>query len=1517
MKKLGLLVLSLVLVINGMIYAAGGDLGAGEGADGSEAMPWLIEDFADFAAFCGDASKWAEGVYTRLEADIDLDPNLPGREIYTQAPIAGDTDSESDGFDGTEYDGNFDGNGHLIGNLKIEGTDYCGFFGYIGENGSIKNIGVENANITGLDFIGALAGFCYGNDNDDYIYHCYSTGIISGDSNIGGLTGVAPDCNIRECYSNCTVTSEHNGGGLAGGSGNITQCYSTGQVIIDNYLNNGLVGNYYHGGRGLYVFDCFWDVETSGIADSTYEDNSLVGKTTAEMQDFSTFEKVGWVQADYKTGRSGWYMPDNSYPQLIWQHPDAVVIPDVRGMTASEAQARLEAEGIIIGNIINVGSWQVPAGMVAGISASPGRYFDPTQYTIDIYVSAGSNGDGSESNPYEIACQADLFAINNAPDACFIMTVDVYMDTIEYEGAIISAGLSGKFDGKNHEIFNLTSKGGLFSGIDGAVSNLGIIDALVISTGDSIAILAGSNYGIISNCYTSGFIKGGSRIGGLVGLNDGSVINCYSSGSVSGDYYVGGLVGDNDRDSLINCYSSGSVTGDGLVGGLVGVNRGSLVNCYSSGSVTGDGLVGGLVGRDWDGSVSNCYSSGEVTGSGDNVGGLVGDNDGSVVSNCFWDVVTSGIADTEDGAGDTDGMIGKTTAEMQDINTFINDGWDFVNETANGTSEIWQMPESGGYPIQSSFNDYVPVLLDGEGSRSYPYLISNAIELGAVYHYDSSAYYKLTADIELSGIQWSTAIIPLFDGHFDGDGYIINNLTISGFEYLGVFGKIAGSAKIVNVGLENISITGSGSYVGGLVGDNYRGNVSNCYSSGDVTGYSGVGGLVGDNYRGNVSNCYSSGNVTGDDSVGGLVGRDWEGIVSNCYSSGDVSGDYSVGGLVGYNYRGSVSNCYSSGTVTGGYFVGGLVGYNSYGSVSNCYSSGTVTGEDDYIGGLVGRNSDGSVSNCYSSCAVTGGYFVGGLVGDNFYGSVVSNCFWDVVTSGIADTEDGADDTDGMIGKTTAEMQDINTFINVGWDFVNETANGTSEIWQMPESGGYPIQSSFNDYVPVLLDGEGSRSYPYLISNAIELGAVYHYDSSAYYKLTADIELSGIQWSTAIIPLFDGHFDGGGHIINNLTISGGGYLGMFGKIAGSAEICDVGLENISITGSGSYVGGLVGWNQWGSVSNCYSSGDVTGDDYIGGLVGNNSGSVSNCYSSGSVTGDDYIGGLVGENYFGDISNSYSSGDVTGDDNVGGLVGVNDYGSVSNCYSSGNVTGDDSVGGLVGVNDYGSVSNCYSSGDVTGSGSYVGGLVGVNDYGSVSNCYSSGNVTGYDSVGGLVGRNYNGSVSNCYSSGDVTGSGSYVGGLVGDNYRGNVSNCYSSGNVTGDDSVGGLVGRNYDGSVSNCFWDIETSGIADPEAGLEDTDGTIGKTTAEMQDVGTFLGAGWDFVGEDGNGNEDLWRMPYEMPGYPILAWEKDIAADIAGGYGVDMTDAALLASGWMEEYGLADLEELAVNWLNK
>ena len=129
-------------------------------------------------------------------------------------------------------------------------------------------------------------------------------------------------------------------------------------------------------------------------------------------------------------------------------------------------------------------------------------------------------------------------------------------------------------------------------------------------------------------------------------------------------------------------------------------------------------------------------------------------------------------------------------------------------------------------------------------------------------------------------------------------------------------------------------------------------------------------------------------------------------------------------------------------------------------------------------------------------------------------------------------------------------------------------------------------------------------------------------------------------------------------------------------------------------------------------------------------------------SNVNVTGGAYVGGLVGYDYLGSITNSFTTGSVSvsGPGDVGGLVGYN-RGSISNSYSTVSVSGgNNAAGGLAGVNG-GSISNSYSTGATNGSGYDAGGLVGVNEN-SISNSYSTGSVNGWQRVGGLVGNNTN-------------------------------------------------------------------------------------------------------------------------------------------------------------------------------
>ena len=526
-------------------------------------------------------------------------------------------------------------------------------------------------------------------------------------------------------------------------------------------------------------------------------------------------------------------------------------------------------------------------------------------------------------------------------------------------------------------------------------------------------------------------------------------------------------------------------------------------------------------------------------------------------------------------------------------------------------------------------------------------------------------------------------------------------------------------------------MTGRLHCVGGLVGENGYGTVSNSYSTGSVTGYE-VGGLVGRNCGIVINSYYNYHEVllNGDSviAVGALFDEDFEQWLANdkfldvnerlsqehgyylinsvsdfkellafgqddslkfrLKNDLDLSNDpnfyipYLAGEFDGTGHK--ISNlsfnfdfvstvglfgCLASGgkvtqvgventNVTGSDSGGILVGVIHYGTVSNSYSTGSVTGRGQ-VGGLVGFIHWGTVSNSYFSGSVTGEGSVGGLVGENSYGTV-SNSYYDydeVLING-----------ESMITVGALFAEDFEQWLaNDKFLDVNE---------RLAQESGYCLINNVSDFKELLAFGQ---------------------DGSLKFRLKNDLDLVGEP--NFYIPYLAGEFDGNGHKICNLSFNSDfvSHVGLFGYLASYGKVSGVGVENVNITGDRSVsVGGLVGSIRWGStVSNSYAIGSVTGEGYLGGLVGWNDGTVNNSYSSGSVTGWGYcVGGLVGASA-GTVGNSYSTASVTGEGRVGGLVALNWHGGlVSNSYSSGSVTGEKSVGGLVGTNPWGTGSNSF-------------------------------------------------------------------------------------------------------------------------------------------------------------------------------------------------------------------------------
>jgi len=340
----------------------------------------------------------------------------------------------------------------------------------------------------------------------------------------------------------------------------------------------------------------------------------------------------------------------------------------------------------------------------------------------------------------------------------------------------------------------------------------------------------------------------------------------------------------------------------------------------------------------------------------------------------------------------------------------------------------------------------------GDGEPNNPYRIETPADLNEIGSHpdDFNDCFILVNDINMAGFLYDTAPVApdtsssagfqgtAFTGIFDGNDHIISNLTIdtagADKDYLGLFGQIGESGQVKNVCIEDVNIIGGhdSSFLGGLVGGNYYGTISHCYSKGSVSG----------------------GDASWD--LGGLAGYNYDGSISNCYSKGQVSGGYSswaLGGLVGSNGSdgGTISRCYSTVQVQGEDYseaLGGLVGGNG-GIITNCYSSGRVQGgnNSEHIGGLAGLNDDGTFISCYSNGQVSGDDYLGGLVGhDNMFGSYTT-CFWDTDVNPDVNGIGNATDPN-VIGESTTNMKRESTFTDSGWDFI--------EIWNIGENQTYP-----------------------------------------------------------------------------------------------------------------------------------------------------------------------------------------------------------------------------------------------------------------------------------------------------------------------------------------------------------------------------------------------------------------------------------------------------------------------------
>lgn len=550
----------------------------------------------------------------------------------------------------------------------------------------------------------------------------------------------------------------------------------------------------------------------------------------------------------------------------------------------------------------------------------------------------------------------------------------------------------------------------------------------------------------------------------------------------------------------------------------------------------------------------------------------------------------------------------------------------------------------------------------GDGTQGAPYQISSAGELANLAKMVSggetyeSTYFELTADIDLGGKEWT----PIgtkdsqFAGKFSGNGKTIRNLTVGGGDNSGLFAYSSGEIK--DVYLEKIDITTTMN-AGGVC----------AFNSGTIEGCGVLSGTI------------ICSNPNGGQ-LGGIC-KENSGTISRCFSNASVKGATSAGIVYINRGIGVVQDCYNTGTLEGSSSASGI-NTNNYGKIKTCLNLGAVIAEDKI-------SEEGSVIRGYGICVM------------NVPGASLENCYSD---SDVCPKElfGGFRNNTTVYYKTTAEL--CGGSLPDGFD---------GSVWNVGGVGGIVDKDAADRFA--------AKSYSYPSLNGVGSAAareveVYNFSTDS----TPDWQEFKYIETVEDFRKIDDDLSGNYVLAQNIDFGGNNYrpiayksgTSFTGKFSGNGHT----ISNISVNYDDDLVG-LFGTNK-GLIMNLAVSGEVTGEEYIGGICAKNEGTIYSCSFDGEVKqsattqSKGKVGGICGTNYA-TISNCFNSADVSGKDCIGGICGEM-FGNdpvVVYCVSVGKVsgfTGSAIVGGIcgygIGVSYGGSseLSHCRFDMDVSGS-----------------------------------------------------------------------------------------------------------------------------------------------------------------------------------------------------------------------
>ena len=1125
----------------------------------------------------------------------------------------------------------------------VEGNSDVGGLAGHNSGGTITNSYATGA-VTGTgSYIGGLVGW----NSSGNITNSYATGAVKGWYRMGGLVGFAAG-NITNSYATGAVVGRSGlAGGLVGGaSGNITNSYATGFVVGNGRLG-GLVGHNYgtitnsyargfvveNGGGAVgglvgnnegRITNSYWDTQTSRIASGV----NGRGLTTAQLQ--SPTNAIG-IYAQWSTGNWN-FGTDEQYPILKYvtacSEQAGTDLPVCGSLLSPVLRYGLRELLLVKGNLSP--SFIVASQNYAGTAVSTANtiQFKPialkSNATISISVDGGEPqniSSGRTSNEIMLKLNGTtkiIISVKNGgtnPPIEYTLSLDYH----KFEGDVYEA-FNGDIDEDDDGLIDIDSLEKLnamryqLDGTGYRVSedafkvaigcpdnkckgyelreNLDFNDKSEWTTGAGWQPIGGELYRFNSifegnNHTISNLIVNRPRSSNL-GLFGGAGVDAEISNigllnvDIKGNGSIGGLVGEN-LGIITNSYTTGTVAfgqqgvfGSGE-GGLVGYNRGVVANSYSLVELFGRKHVGGLVGRN-HGKITNSYAGGSVVGRWES-GGLVGWNaNGGQVTNSY---ATGEVR----GSRKIGGLVGWNANGGQVTNSYA-------------TGEVRGSRKIGG--------------LVGWNWHSS---IKNSYATG-----------KVSGDISVGGLVGDSTDGTITASYWDTE----TSEQTSGADGMG------------KTTVELKSLTPSTEIYSGWSTDNWYFGTSQQYP--DLKYAKGP----------DVNNPACSEQAGTDLPVcGSLLSPVLRyGLKELRLVKGSLSPSFTV---ARQNYVGTVVS-------TAKIIQFKLTAINSAATISisgdggkpQNIPSGTTSSvimlkQKDITRIIISVKNGGTTSPIEYTLNLDYYYFEGKI-----------------------DT-----DGNGLINIDTLEKLNAMRYQLDGTGY-RDSEDAPKITIGCPDNKcrGYELKEN--------LDFNDAASYSNATDHKSQWTTGEGWEPIGYYESSNSVNNKP----------FKAIFEGNKYTISNLMIdrTNTSRVGLFGYAKGGT-IMNVGLSNIDIKGNDS-VGGLVGYSDGGTITNSYAAGAVKGRYSVGGLVGFSYGdsNIRNSYATGEVTGTGYyVGGLVGRNRR-TIENSYATGTVRGEGAVGGLVGRNRR-TIENSYATGSVSGNSDVGGLIGAND-GTITYSY-------------------------------------------------------------------------------------------------------------------------------------------------------------------------------------------------------------------------------